>query len=97
VSWAARASPTSARAGLEALRAEVRGRPDVALRRQLWADLLAQAYGTSVDQDDHFFQQAAWRTLPSRTTVAAKEAGRCRRASNSARPQRTTSTATGIP
>jgi SAM-dependent methyltransferase len=45
-----------ARAGLDALWAEVCERPDVRLRRQLWADLLARVYGTSVDQDDLFFQ-----------------------------------------
>lgn len=45
-----------ARAGLDALWATVRERPDVVLRRRLWADLLARVYGTAVDQDDLFFQ-----------------------------------------
>ena len=41
---------------LAALWAAVSTRPDVMLRRQLWADLLARVYGASVDADDLFFQ-----------------------------------------
>lgn len=45
-----------ARARLGELWAEVTQRPDVALRRRLWADLLARVYGANVDADDLFFQ-----------------------------------------
>lgn len=55
-----------AHADLAALWAEVRERPDVALRRQLWADLLARVYGTSVDQDDLFFQHT-YLTIVAKT------------------------------
>ncbi len=58
-----------ARARLEALWVEVRGRSDVALRRQLWADLLARVYGTSVDQDDLFFQHT-YLTIVAKTMAA---------------------------
>lgn len=36
--------------------AEVGGREDVRLKRQLWADLLQMVYGSDVDADDLFFQ-----------------------------------------
>ena len=44
----------------------MREHPDVALRRQLWADLLARVYGTSVDQDDLFFQHT-YLTIVAKT------------------------------
>lgn len=58
-----------ARAGLDTLWAQVCERPDVRLRRQLWADLLARVYGTSVDQDDLFFQHT-YLTVVAKTMAA---------------------------
>ncbi|HLF07737.1 MAG TPA: N-6 DNA methylase [Dehalococcoidia bacterium] len=45
-----------ARHRLADLWAEVKGYPEVAVKRRLWADLLERVYGSSVDSDDLFFQ-----------------------------------------
>ena len=45
---------------------EVGERPDVALRRRLWADLLSRVYGASVDADDLFFQHS-YLTIVAKT------------------------------
>jgi hypothetical protein len=45
-----------ARAELEDCWRAVEDRPDVRIRRELWADLLAHVYGSAVDDDDLFFQ-----------------------------------------
>lgn len=45
-----------AKTDLQEAWAAVGERPDVRLRRELWADLLAHVYGSSVDEDDLFFQ-----------------------------------------
>jgi SAM-dependent methyltransferase len=41
---------------LEVLWADVKDHPDVDVKRRLWASLLEMVYGSSVDQDDLFFQ-----------------------------------------
>ena len=45
-----------ARARLAVLWAEVKDEPEVALKRELWARLLERVYGSSVDDDELFFQ-----------------------------------------
>lgn len=45
---------------------EVAQHPDVRLKRQLWADLLARVYGSSVDNDDLFFQHT-YLTIVAKT------------------------------
>ena len=51
---------------LEALWAEARERPDVQLRRRLWADLLSRVYGVSMDADDLFYQHT-YLTIVAKT------------------------------
>ncbi|MDO8612904.1 MAG: N-6 DNA methylase [Dehalococcoidia bacterium] len=55
-----------AREELAALWAEVRDHPDVRLKRELWARLLERVYGTSVDNDDLFFQHT-YLTIVAKT------------------------------
>jgi hypothetical protein len=43
-------------AGLNSLWEQVRDRPDVRLKRQLWADFLEVVYGTHIDADQLFLQ-----------------------------------------
>jgi SAM-dependent methyltransferase len=45
-----------AREELAALWSELDARPEVRLKRDLWAQLMGRVYGASVDQDDLFFQ-----------------------------------------
>jgi len=54
------------RGTLEAMWAEVRERPDVQLRRRLWADLLSRVYGVSMDADDLFYQHT-YLTIVAKT------------------------------
>lgn len=55
-----------ARGQLEAMWTEARDRPDVQLRRRLWADLLSRVYGASMDADDLFYQHT-YLTIVAKT------------------------------
>jgi hypothetical protein len=55
-----------ARGRLEAFWGEAGQRPDVQLRRRLWADLLSRVYGRSVDDDSLFFQHT-YLTIVAKT------------------------------
>ena len=55
-----------AREELAGLWAEVSDHPDVRLKRELWARLLERVYGTSVDNDDLFFQHT-YLTIVAKT------------------------------
>lgn len=67
-----RGSPTYARARnlLQAAWAEVGDTPDVALKRRLWADLLARVYGSSIAEDALFFQHT-YLTIVAKTMAAS--------------------------
>jgi len=54
------------RGELEAMWAGARERPDVQLRRRLWADLLSRVYGASMDADDLFYQHT-YLTIVAKT------------------------------
>jgi len=58
-----------ARVELSKLWEEVRERPDVQLKRDLWADLLQIVYGSRVDADDLFFQHT-YLTVAAKTLAA---------------------------
>ena len=58
-----------ARAAMDGLWTELSEQADVRLRRQLWSELLARVYGTSVDQDDLFFQHT-FLTIVAKTMAA---------------------------
>lgn len=62
-----------ARSRLSELYEAVRDRPDVRVKRQLWARLLQTVYGQSVDQDDLFFQHTYLTTVAK--TMATKVLG----------------------
>ncbi len=53
-------------AGLSALWNEVRERPEVKLKRELWADFLEIVYGTAVDADQLFLQHT-YLTIVAKT------------------------------
>jgi SAM-dependent methyltransferase len=55
-----------ARARLADLWAHVADQPDIRLKRQLWADLLERVYGSTVDDDDLFFQHT-YLTIVAKT------------------------------
>lgn len=55
-----------ARAELAGLWQETNGRPDVRLKREIWARLLERVYGSSVDADDLFFQHT-YLTIVAKT------------------------------
>jgi SAM-dependent methyltransferase len=55
-----------AQSELSLLWAEVVDRPDVQVKRQLWAGLLQKVYGSSVDEDDLFFQHT-YLTIVAKT------------------------------
>ena len=55
-----------ARGRLTALWGEVQGRPEVRLKRDLWAQLMERVYGATVDEDDLFFQHT-YLTIVAKT------------------------------
>jgi SAM-dependent methyltransferase len=58
---------------LSSLWSEVVARPDVRVKRQLWASLLQKVYGSSVDEDDLFFQHTYLTTVAK--TMATRALG----------------------
>lgn len=62
-----------ARNELIAIWEEVRGHPDVQLKRNLWAQLIRRVYGTALDEDILFLQHTYLTTIAK--TMAAKVLG----------------------